>query len=83
MYTYVVCRHNSCVFIIQGVSNMTGTNCDLFTHKSFRSYLNHLVILPHFLNCFFLCRKEQSVTDNFIFSIFVYLYLFILFQLVH
>ena len=24
---------------------MTGTNCDLFTHKSSRSYLNHLVIL--------------------------------------
>jgi hypothetical protein len=22
---------------------MTGTNCDLFTHKSFWSYLNHLV----------------------------------------
>jgi hypothetical protein len=29
--------------IIQGGSNMTGTNCDLFTHKSSRSYLNHLV----------------------------------------
>jgi uncharacterized membrane protein YdbT with pleckstrin-like domain len=24
---------------------MTGTNCDLFTHKSSRSYLNHLVII--------------------------------------
>jgi hypothetical protein len=24
---------------------MTGTNCDLFTHKSSRSYLNHLVQL--------------------------------------
>jgi hypothetical protein len=30
-------------FKIQGGSNMTGTNCDLFTHKSSRSYLNHLV----------------------------------------
>jgi hypothetical protein len=29
---------------IQGGSNMTGTNCDLFTHKSSRSYLNHLLI---------------------------------------
>jgi hypothetical protein len=29
---------------IQGGSNMTGTNCDLFTHKESRSYLNHLVI---------------------------------------
>ena len=28
---------------IQGGSNMTGTNCDLFTHKLSRSYLNHLV----------------------------------------
>jgi uncharacterized membrane protein YsdA (DUF1294 family) len=29
---------------LQGGSNMTGTNCDLFTHKSSRSYLNHLVL---------------------------------------
>jgi hypothetical protein len=29
---------------VQVGSNMTGTNCDLFTHKSSRSYLNHLVI---------------------------------------
>ena len=29
--------------IIQGVSNMTGTNCDLFAHNWSRSYLNHLV----------------------------------------
>jgi hypothetical protein len=28
---------------IQGGSNMTGTNCDLFTHNHSRSYLNHLV----------------------------------------
>jgi hypothetical protein len=28
---------------VQGGSNMTGTNCDLFTHKQSRSYLNHLV----------------------------------------
>jgi hypothetical protein len=32
----------SCV-LIQGGSNMTGTNCDLFTHNQSRSYLNHLV----------------------------------------
>jgi hypothetical protein len=32
------------IIIIQGDSNMTGTNCDLFTHKSSRSYLNHLVL---------------------------------------
>jgi hypothetical protein len=29
--------------ILQVGSNMTGTNCDLFTHKSSRSYLSHLV----------------------------------------
>jgi hypothetical protein len=29
--------------IVQGGSNMTGTNCDWFTHSQSRSYLNHLV----------------------------------------
>jgi hypothetical protein len=29
---------------LQRGSNMTWTNCDLFTHKSSRSYLNHLVL---------------------------------------
>jgi hypothetical protein len=33
----------ACAPIIQGGSNMTGTNCDLFTHRSSWSYLNHLV----------------------------------------
>jgi hypothetical protein len=33
------------LYIVQGASNMTGTNCDLFTHKSSRSYLNHLVYI--------------------------------------
>jgi hypothetical protein len=28
---------------IQGGSNMTGTNCDLFTHNQSGSYLNYLV----------------------------------------
>jgi hypothetical protein len=32
---------------IQGGSNMTGTDCDLFTHKLSRSYLNHLVVLKY------------------------------------
>jgi hypothetical protein len=30
--------------LVQGGSNMTGTNCDLFTHNQCRSYLNHLVL---------------------------------------
>jgi hypothetical protein len=29
--------------LIQACSNMTGTNCDLFTHNQSRSLLNHLV----------------------------------------
>jgi hypothetical protein len=35
----------SCIMrcVVQGGSNMTGTNCDLFTHNQSRSYLNHLV----------------------------------------
>jgi hypothetical protein len=32
--------------LIQGGSDVTGTNCDLFTHSQSRSYLNHLVIRP-------------------------------------
>jgi hypothetical protein len=32
---------------------MTGTNCDLFTHKSSRSYLNHLVL--HICVCVCVC----------------------------
>jgi hypothetical protein len=34
------------VRLIQGGSNMTGTNCDLFTHNQSRSYLNHLLRGP-------------------------------------
>jgi hypothetical protein len=32
---------------VQGGSNMTGTNCDLFTHNQSRWYLNHLVFNKH------------------------------------
>jgi hypothetical protein len=43
----LACMHTklpqSLLMKIKGGSNMTGTNCDLFTHKSSRSYLNHLV----------------------------------------
>jgi hypothetical protein len=44
---------------IQGGSNMTGTNCDLFTQNQSRSYLNHLVPKKH-------ARKErnQGTTEN-------------------
>jgi hypothetical protein len=45
---------------VQGGSNMTGTNCDFFTHKQSRSYLNHLVqyILHDFI------PYNGSVTDS-------------------
>jgi hypothetical protein len=39
--SYPACK--SACTLLQGGSNMTGKNCDLFTHKSSRSYLNHLV----------------------------------------
>ena len=46
-----VSRTHFNVTFIQGGSNMTGTNCDLFTHNQSRSYLNHLVhTLPVFWN---------------------------------
>jgi hypothetical protein len=62
---------------LQGGSNMTGTNCDLFTHSQSRSYLNHLVLglrsqgrlcliqfdlLRLFISCYFDCRDEETGT---------------------
>jgi hypothetical protein len=44
VFTYVYIHIYICLCMyVQGGSNMTGTNCDLFTHKSSRLYLNHLV----------------------------------------
>ena len=42
---YKVKQNNIVRSYIQGGSNMTGTNCDLFTHKSSLSYLNYLVLI--------------------------------------
>jgi hypothetical protein len=39
---------------------MTGTNCDLFTHKSSRSYLNHLVYIIFRTNR---CTNDVTVTQ--------------------
>jgi hypothetical protein len=44
---------------IQGGSNMTGTNCDMFTHKSSWSYLNHLV---HNINTRTKCNLHQPLS---------------------
>ena len=57
---------------IQGGSNMTGTNCDLFTHKSSRSYLNHLVYFTILIqSCIFrsgrfrcVCNSSFLLTNN-------------------
>ena len=49
--------------VIQGGSNMTGTNCDLFTHKSSRSYLNHLVYRK--MSCWYLLQgSSPSSVDS-------------------
>jgi hypothetical protein len=45
---------------IQGGSNMTGTNCDLFTHKYSRSYLNHLVFCVGFDAGFWILFQYRS-----------------------
>ena len=39
------CNVTSLSMYVQGGSNMTGTNCDLFTYKSSQSYLNHLLCM--------------------------------------
>jgi hypothetical protein len=39
---------------------MTGTNCDLFTHKSSRSYLNHLVFASDNFDVFYLEKKTAA-----------------------
>jgi hypothetical protein len=49
---------NECL-IIQGGSNMTGTNCDLFTHNQSRSYLNHLVISSGIVSYFSACSEQR------------------------
>ena len=48
---------------------MTGTNCDLFTHKQSRSYLNHLVRicasdLQNCTNTCSLCRSINLLEDQ-------------------
>jgi hypothetical protein len=43
---------------------MAGTNCHLFTHKSSRSYLNHLVLYGYCNNCyvvFFNVHRSSNV----------------------
>jgi hypothetical protein len=43
---------------------MTGTNCDLFTHKSSWSYLNHLVLYS-LVGVSFLCINIVKRNGNF------------------
>jgi hypothetical protein len=56
-YFYIISYLFLIRFGVQGGSNMTGTNCDLFTHKSSRSYLNHLV------ECTGSSNRPQAMTD--------------------
>jgi hypothetical protein len=49
---------------MQGGSNMTGTNCDLFTHKSSRSYLNHLVLWDKPYVCLNLTKGSDIMGQN-------------------
>jgi hypothetical protein len=46
---------------LQGGWNMTGTNCDLFTHKSSRSYLNHLVYWQMCFRCIWRGRGGEMI----------------------
>ena len=43
---------------------MTGTNCDLFTHKSSRSYLNHLVHHNKLVKLQFIVTSSNALTIN-------------------
>jgi hypothetical protein len=58
------------MFKLQGGSNMTRTNCDLFTHKSSRSYLNHLVFLNELLSVcgkFYMLEREVLYKVKYLF----------------
>ena len=55
----VLCCMYMPLLFIQGGSNMTRTNCDLFTHNQYRSYLNHLVFC-------FLLRLFSCLLSNFL-----------------
>ena len=57
--------------VIQGGSNMTGTDVARFTHKQSRSYLNHLVFLSHIHGIFWhhKCAVDHWWAYNKIFRI--------------
>jgi hypothetical protein len=43
---------------------MTGTNCDLFTHKSSWSYLNHLVCIYIYIYITGSEEEHENITDT-------------------
>jgi hypothetical protein len=49
---------------LQGGSNMTGTNCDLFTHNQSRSYLNHFVCNFLLFNCFNRIHEHKALVGK-------------------
>jgi hypothetical protein len=52
--------------VIQGGSDMTGTNCDLFTHNQSPSFLNHLVHL----------ERDESCNNGLEVGMFVFVFVF-------
>jgi hypothetical protein len=55
-FSCIVLQMHQRVVMLQGGSNMTGTNCDLFTHDQSRSYLNHPVF-----RCTYFFRTASTV----------------------
>ena len=60
-------KHGKLSGLIQCGSNMTGTNCDLFTNKSSRSYLNHLVHTAAMNNVTIAIRNAQTSRSEWLF----------------
>ena len=73
--------HSHVLIYVQGGSNMTGTNCDLFTNKSSRSYLNHLaypytVCVLRVWVCVCVCVCVMYIHNAHVFSRFMSMYVF-------
>jgi hypothetical protein len=58
---------------VQGGSNMTGTNCDLFAYNQYRSYLNHLVRGLRYSTLFDFCFVSFALFFRVFFARFIFL----------
>jgi len=65
----MLCYVMLCYVILQGGSNMTGTDVARFTHKQSRSFLNHLVyyiLSLHYVMEYTICNMvADQQTKNF------------------